>query len=123
MQQALGAIYAAGSLPAEARSVVFDSIRSALVWGRPVDSVFIAAVMGGGMASIDDLRSWNEPVSWALDVLDLEGSADDTPSKRAIQRRFRDLLRDAHPDHGGGSDAAATRIAELTEARRILLSV
>ncbi len=123
VQQALGAIYAAGSLPVDARSVVFDSIRSALVWGRPVDSVFIAAVMGGGMASIDDLRSWNDPLAWALEIFDLEGSAEDAPSKRAIQKRFRTLLRDAHPDHGGVTDAAAGRIAELTEARRILLAV
>jgi curved DNA-binding protein CbpA len=39
-----------------------------------------------------------------------------------IQRRFRDLLRHAHPDHGGETDAAAQRINDLTEARRILLS-
>jgi curved DNA-binding protein CbpA len=39
-----------------------------------------------------------------------------------VQRRFRDLLREAHPDHGGASDDAANRISELTEARRILLA-
>ncbi len=38
-----------------------------------------------------------------------------------MQDRFRDLLRDAHPDHGGDVDDAAQRITELTEARRILL--
>jgi hypothetical protein len=122
VQQALGAIYAAGSLPVEARSVVFDTIRSALVWGRPVDASFISAVMGGGLASIGDLRSWNDPVSWALEILELEGSSDNTPSKRAIQRQFRDLLRTAHPDHGGLSVDAADRIQELTEARNILLA-
>jgi hypothetical protein len=30
------------------------------------------------------------------------------------------MLRDAHPDHGAEADGAAQRIAELTEARRIL---
>lgn len=121
VQQAIGAIYAAGSLPLDARSVVFDAIRNSLVWGRPVDAGFINAVMGGQTASLADLRSWNDPVSWALDVFDLDGSSDDAPSKRIVQRRFRSLLRDAHPDHGAETVGAADRIAELNEARRILL--
>lgn len=121
VQQAIGALYAAGSLPVDARSVVFDAIRTALVWGRPVDASFIRATMGGDKATLIDLRSWNDPVSWALEILDLEGSAEDQPSKRIIQRRFRSLLRDAHPDHGAETDGAADRIAELNEARRILL--
>jgi hypothetical protein len=43
------------------------------------------------------------------------------PDRKVVQRRFRELLREAHPDHGGATDDAAKRIAELTEARRILL--
>jgi hypothetical protein len=39
-----------------------------------------------------------------------------------VQRRFRELLRAAHPDHGAAHDGAAQRIADLTEARRILLA-
>jgi hypothetical protein len=39
-----------------------------------------------------------------------------------VQRRFRAALRDAHPDHGGVVDDAAQRIADLSEARRILLA-
>ena len=38
-----------------------------------------------------------------------------------VQKRFRRLLRTAHPDHGGASAGAAERIAELTEARELLL--
>ena len=38
-----------------------------------------------------------------------------------VQRRFRELLVEAHPDHGGDEIDAAARIEELTEARRILL--
>ncbi len=121
VQQAIGAIYAAGSLPVEARSTVFDAVRSSLVWGGPVDAAFIGAVMGGDTAGLADLRAWNDPVSWALDVFELEGSRDDAPSRRAVQRRFRSLLRDAHPDHGAETVGAADRIAELNEARRILL--
>jgi curved DNA-binding protein CbpA len=39
-----------------------------------------------------------------------------------VQRRFRDLVRAAHPDHGGDRGVAAARLAELSEARRILLA-
>jgi hypothetical protein len=43
------------------------------------------------------------------------------PTPREIQRSYRKRLIEAHPDHGGASDDAAQRIADLTEARRILL--
>ena len=122
VQLTLGAVYAAASLPAPARTAVFEAIQSSLVWGRPVDNTFISWLMDGAGASLDDLRSWNDPVSWALEILQIDGKADETPPKRLVQRRFRTLLREAHPDHGGMSDAAASRIAELTEARRILLA-
>ncbi len=122
VQQALGAVYAAGSLPEHARGPVFEAIRVALVWGRPVDGQFVSEIMGGRLASLDDLKSWNDPFSWAMEILEIEGTSDDAPNKRAVQRRFRTLLRDAHPDHGGLTDEAAARIAELTEARDILIT-
>ena len=43
------------------------------------------------------------------------------PDRAEIQRRYRRLLIEAHPDHGGQADDAAQRIADLAEARRILL--
>ncbi len=118
VQQALGAVYAAASLPTEAMGPVFDAIRTALVWGQDVDARFISSVMGGKTASLADLSAWNDPRSWALEVLELDAD----PAKRVVQRRFRAMLRDAHPDHGGESIDAAKRIAELTEARDILLA-
>ncbi|MGF1596458.1 MAG: hypothetical protein ACFCVK_05935 [Acidimicrobiales bacterium] len=122
VQLALGAVYAAASLPATARVAVFDALTSALVWGRDVDAGFISFVMGGRTADLADLRAWNDPVSWAMEILGIEGDPADGANKRAVQRRFRTLLRQAHPDHGGGTVEAAGRIAELTEARRILLA-
>jgi hypothetical protein len=122
VQQALGAIYAAGSLPAMVRSAVFDIIELGLVWSREVDQRFIAAAMGGAAATTAALAVWNDPVSWALDVLGLDESGGGPPPKRVVQRRFRQMLREAHPDHGGGSEGAAQRISELAEARRILLA-
>ncbi len=122
VQFALGALYCAGSLPADVRGPVFEAMRGALMWGRPVDERFISEVMGGRTASLVDLEAWNDPVAWALEILDLVADEGDTPNKRQVQRRFRSLLREAHPDHGGVTDDAAKRIADLTAARKILLT-
>ena len=122
VQLALGSLYAAASLPATARVPVFDAIRSALFWARPVDNAFISWLMDGNSVDLADLKAWNDPVAWAMEILEIEGAADDGPNKRVVQRKFRSLLRQAHPDHGGMTDDAASRIAELTEARRILLA-
>lgn len=43
------------------------------------------------------------------------------PTRSEIQRAFRQQLHLTHPDHGAESAGAAGRIAELAEARRILL--
>ena len=56
---------------------------------------------------------------WAMEVLGLR--AQTAVERDDVNRRFRRLLRDAHPDHGGESGDAAERIAELTEARELLL--
>jgi curved DNA-binding protein CbpA len=54
-----------------------------------------------------------------MEVLGLRGGME--LERDDINRRFRRLLRDAHPDSGGASAGAAARISELTEARSILL--
>ncbi len=43
------------------------------------------------------------------------------PERDEILRRFRRLIRLAHPDHGAAHGGAAERIVELGEARRVLL--
>jgi hypothetical protein len=122
VQLALGALYAAGSLPDSAKGPIFDAMKNALVWGQEVDARFISFVMGGRTADLADLRAWNDPVAWAMEVLGIDGDPADGTNKRVVQRKFRSLLREAHPDHGGESAGAASRIADLTEARRILLA-
>ncbi len=122
VQLALGSLYAAASLPAVARGPVFDAIQSALFWARPVDNAFVSYLMDGNTVDLADLKSWNDPVAWAMEILEIERSDDDAPPKRVVQRKFRTLLRAAHPDHGAVPEDAASRIAELTEARRILLA-
>ena len=56
-----------------------------------------------------------------MEVLGLQ--AGHTIERDDVQRRFRRLVRLAHPDHGGESTGAAERMAELSEAREVLLSV
>lgn len=119
-QHILAAVYAAGQLPLTSRPRVMDAIRRAMRWSGALDRRFVAHVSG-----LDRSRGWSteafrDPVQWALGVLDLvDLGAARSP---AVQRQFRDLLRQAHPDHGGDTEAAAQRIADLTEARRILLT-
>lgn len=122
VQQALGAVYAAASLPEDCQPAVFEAIMSALLWYGEVNQRFISQVMGGRAASLAELTSWNDPVAWAFDMLGLDPAAEDASSKRTVQRRFRTLVREAHPDHGGLTDDAAKRIEDLTEARRIILT-
>jgi hypothetical protein len=122
-QHILAAVYAAGQLPLTARARVMDTIRKGMRWSGPLDHAFVAHLSG-----LDRGRDWStaafrDPVQWALGVLGLApGGVVSVPDRDDIQRQFRDLLRVAHPDHGGDTDAAAQRIADLTEARRILLA-
>src|SRR5437588_133840 len=59
-------------------------------------------------------------IRWALRVLGFAPESD--PRDDDVRRRFRSLVRDVHPDHGGDHEGAGLRVLELTEARRILLS-
>jgi hypothetical protein len=116
LQLALAATYAAGQLPYAARPRVFDVLRRGLAWRGPITTATFRHLSGDA-----DLRwastAFADPRLWALDVLGLD---ERSASAKEIQRRFRQLLREAHPDHGGADADAAERIADLTEARRIL---
>jgi len=116
LQLTLGAVYSAGQLALGARPRVFDVIRRGLAWRGAIGPQLVHHLTGDS-----DLRwestAFADPRLWALDVLGL----DERTGTKDIQRRFRALLREAHPDHGADHDGAAERIADLTEARRILL--
>lgn len=124
LQAILGAVYAAGTLPAAGRRAAMDAVRKGLAWGAAVDEALFRHLSG-----LDRGRRWSadvyrDPVQWALDILGIDAERNGSvhlPTRSVIQRRFRELLRDAHPDHGGVSDEAAQRIGDLTEARKILL--
>ena len=120
LQMTLAATYAAGQMPLNARPRVFDVLRKALRWRGPIGPSLITHLSGRFGAPSWSASAYLDPEQWALDLLGL-GAKQSTPSKREIQRKFRRLIRDAHPDHGAESEGAAQRIAELSEARRILL--
>jgi hypothetical protein len=120
-QHILAAVYAAGALPFAARARTLEVIRRAMRWAGPLDHVFVSHITG-----LDRTRTWaasafEDPVRWAIGLLGLAGAAG-TPARGEVQRRFRDLVREVHPDHGGTAEDAAARIADLAEARRILLT-
>jgi hypothetical protein len=137
--QVLGAVLAAASLPGSGRSIALDTLRQ-VVEGRwrglapEVDVRFIAGVDLWGMrpplaesgpwtrGAPPEEEQWRGVAAdqrWAMEVLGLRAGMD--VDRDDVNRRFRRLLRDAHPDSGGAAAAAAARIAELTEARTILL--
>jgi hypothetical protein len=117
----LAAVYAAGELPIGPRSRVMEAIRKAMRWTGSIDPSLIAHLTGLGTHHSWSASAHHDPVGWALTVLDLQASTGQL-QRSTIQRRFRDLVRAAHPDYGGDRDMAASRLAELSEARRILLA-
>lgn len=123
-QHILAAVYAAGQLPLVARGRVMGAIRSAMRWSGPLDRGFVAHLSGLDRSRQWSARAFHDPVQWAIGVLGLQvdGEVLAMPDRADVQRRFRDLLREAHPDHGGDHADAAQRIAEIAEARRILLA-
>lgn len=119
-QLVLGAVYAAGSTASTVRASVMGAVRRGLVWRGDTGPELLAHLASGSAASFG-VGALADPVGWALGVLGLE-PIDRSPDRSVVQRRFRDALREAHPDHGAETGGAADRIADITEARRILLA-
>lgn len=121
-QYVLAAAYAAGELPYTDRPPIMDLMRKAEEWKGPVDGKLIAHLTGrlDGFASNAGL---GDPVGWAMGTLGFDLALVGQPERDEIQQRFRDLLRTAHPDTATADEMDfAQRIADLTEARRILLA-
>jgi hypothetical protein len=116
----LAAVYAAGGLPDGLRTGVMAAVRRGMRWSGPIDGSLVAHLSGLARHHEWSMEAHSDPVGWALRILDLAGGGE-RPGRRVVQRRFRELVRLAHPDHGGTAVGAAERLAELAEARRILL--
>jgi hypothetical protein len=118
LPQILGAVYAAGKLSLRARPATFRLLRRATRWQGHGDDRLLAYLSGEGPRPVG---SDEADEGWALAVLGFNPFSE--PARSAIQQRFRTLVRNAHPDHGGSADRAGQRILDLTEAKRILLAV
>jgi len=136
--QVCGAILAAGSMGSSVRRKAVRAIEAAANQAGEIPEPFVVRrllagvpIMGpppAGVGPISDAYSGADvgewigvPAErrWALEVFGLGAGV--SIDRKEVQRRFRRLLRVAHPDHGGEADGAAERIAELTEARELLL--
>ena len=136
--QVLGAVMAAASLPPSARSISFNAIDHALrnpgvlPAGLEVRRLLLgipgaapplpgAAWLRGSWDASTDWAGVAADHRWAMEVLGVRAGTD--LDRSDVQARFRRLVRLAHPDHGGAGKGAAERVAELAEARTVLLSV
>ena len=123
VQSVLAAVYACEDLADDDRPAVMRVLQRGFDWLGPVGPGLVEHLVGSDLAR--QYRSGafglaSDSLLWAFDVLGLEPH--DDPAPTVVQRRYRALLRDAHPDHGGGRDDAADRIATLVRAREILLA-
>jgi hypothetical protein len=133
--QVIGAVMAAAALPPSARSIAFRAVKDALrrpgalpegmvvrrlLLGLPGEPPPPVGTRAGG--PYDDTAGWSGVTTdqrWAMEVLGLGAGA--SLERTDVQSRFRRLVRLAHPDHGAERQGAAERVAELTEARTVLL--
>jgi hypothetical protein len=135
--QLLGAVMAAAGMANYPRQLCLRAIEAAIerpgvlpegitprlvthVQQSPFDFATRPAAAPPGKGRAADLW-WGVPgeFRWAMEVF---GFAPGTaPEREEILRRFRRLVRLAHPDHGAAHGGAAERIVELGEARRVLL--
>jgi hypothetical protein len=139
--QILGAVLGAAALNPSGRGVGLETIRKVVEgrWPGLAKEIGVRFVTNDGwnaarppLAAADDYQRGAPPDEqlwrgvapderWAMEVLGLRAGM--TVRRDDVNRRFRRLLRDAHPDSGGIATGAAARIEELTEARSILLAV
>ncbi|MGH9188452.1 MAG: J domain-containing protein [Acidimicrobiales bacterium] len=117
--QLLGAVYAAAAIHPTARPAVFAAIRKAARWEGDLGPGLIAHLSDPASTPPASWRRFPTDERWALRVLGFRPES--RPDREDVQRQFRVLLREHHPDHGAESEGAGKRILELTEARRILL--
>ena len=123
VQSVLAAVYACEDLDADLRSPVLRVLRRGFEWVGPIGAGLVEHLVGADLARQFHSGAFtlaSDSLLWAFDVLGLEPH--DDPAPTVVQRRYRALLRDAHPDHGGVRADAADRIATLVRAREILLS-
>jgi len=132
--QIIGAVMAAAALPSTPRRAALRAIEAAisrpelpeglvvrrLLQGVPGLRPFAPPTVDVNGADAERWRAIPAERRWAMEVLGLR--ADMVVERRDVQARFRRLVRLAHPDHGATRDGAAERLAELRDARELLLA-
>lgn len=139
--QVIGAVMAAAAMGATSRRKALRAIDAAVAQPGVIPEPFLVRRLEHGVpqdrpppAASGPVGPWNgvdlpdaakwvgipSERRWAMEVLGLGATM--TVERTDVQRRFRRLVSAAHPDHGGASAGAAERIAELTEARELLLA-
>ncbi len=116
LSQVLGAIYAVERFAPEHRRQIVPVLQKAARWRGPIGPAMIAYLAGSQTLELEALA---DPRAWALGVLGFDVGGK-TPSKRDVMAKFRERMRDVHPDHGGDSVDAAKAMSDLAEARRVL---
>lgn len=133
VSQLIGALLGAASLPPSGRSIAFKAVDAALARpGRLPEGLDVRRRLQGlpgvrppapgvraAGSTVDGWQGVPSDRRWAMEVLGL--SSDMAVERDDVQQRFRRLVRLAHPDHGAVKVGAAERIAELTDAREVLL--
>jgi hypothetical protein len=133
--QLIGAVMAAAALPSTARRVALRAVEEAVIRPSLPEGLVVrrlhegvpglqpfAPQMGAAEGEIESLwRGVPAERRWAMEVLGLRAGME--LGRADVQARFRRLVRLAHPDHGAARDGAAERLAELREARELLLAV
>ncbi len=119
LPQILAAVYATGMLAASAREEAFALLWRAARWNGGSEEALLFHLRGAEATRAFRARRGDD-LAWALAALGFR--PDEEPERSDVVRRFRDAVRDAHPDHGAETVDASKRITDLTDARRILLS-
>jgi len=133
--QVIGAVLAATALPPSARLVALRALDDALRRPHLPEGITVRRLLQGapdlrefippgatasGATTGDAWRGVPADRRWAMEVLGL--GAEMSVDRADVQSRFRRLVRLAHPDHGAARDGAAERLAQLREARELLLA-
>ncbi|MBV8692751.1 MAG: hypothetical protein JOY57_13895, partial [Actinobacteria bacterium] len=95
LPQVLAAVYAASKLSARFRPPVFALLWRATRWEGDVDARLVE-YLTGDEAAYRVRRDRSYDAGWAMTVLGFDDGTD--PGHADVVRRFRKLVRDAHPD-------------------------
>jgi hypothetical protein len=132
--QVIGAVMAAAALPESVRAVALKTIDGSLRRPQLPDG-FVVRRLAMGVPGLAPFAPGAAPRTngddpwhgvpaerrWAMEVLGLRAGM--VVERDDVIARFRRLVRLAHPDHGAAREGAAERLAELAEARELLLGL